>query len=226
MAEENKDNSKDPLDTAIDNITARLEDKFKSHDERLDTFGKNLAAEVKSIISPPEKKKSWLDDSEDDEAYVTKSDLKNMLRETVKEVRSDSKTVARSVVEEHSSKANRDVQSLRDHPEINTKENLQKVEQEMMARVSRGKNPEDPDLFADSVAAVYSRGVSQGWIVPSHLVKGRKDKDDADEDNFDMGGNPPKSNAGPSASSIAIARKMGLSEEKFKQIHEMKRLSR
>lgn len=228
MPGENQDTPKvDPLDATIANLESRLGDKFKDQDAKLENFATNIVREVREIVKPePAAKKSWMDDDEDDTAYVTKADLRNTLRDVVNEVKGETRTVAKTVVAEHSTKSSRDVQALRDHPEINNETYLKEVETEMFARVQRGRNPEDPDLFSDSVTAVYDRAVRQGRITPAHLAKRRNERDDAGEDNFHMGDAPPRKDERPSASTLAIARRMGMSEERFLQIQKIKGKSR
>ncbi len=215
----------DPLDTAIASINAKLEDKFKSQDDKLDAFASTIGKEINKIVAPTPPKKTWLDSDEDDATYVTKADLKNMMRETINEVKDSTVSTTKKIVEEHSNKNNRDIQALRDHPEINNKKWLEEVERDMMARVNRGRSAEDPDLFADSVAAVYARGVRQGLITPKHLVTRKHEQDNAGDDNFDMGTGGHRKDEGPSAHSIAIARRMGMSEAKFRELLDSKRKS-
>ena len=215
---------KDPIDSAIAAMTSKLEEKLKSQEDKLDSFASNITREVKEIITPiKEENKSWLSDDEDDGAYVTKSDLKKTIRDAIYDVKNESKSVAKTVVEEFANKSSIDTQALRDHPEINTPQMMKEVELEMNSRMAGGRKPDDKYLLADSVMAVYNRAVRQGRIIPAHLAKKKNEEENAYEDNFFMDSAPPRRNDTISARTIEIARRMGMSEKRLREIQEIKR---
>lgn len=221
----------DPLDDAIKNIDKKIEEKFKSDDEKFDRLAQNITAEVRSIVQPKEEpKKKWLEDDDDDTSYITKADLKKVVRDVVTEVKSETKTVAESIFEEKTTKMNRDMQVFIDFPEADKHNKkhfnpkfLTEVQNEMNARVARGKHPDDADLMYDSAQAVWNRWVRQGRTLPEHLVKRQNEKDNAGDDNFDMGDGQNRQASGPNERQLAMARRFGLNEEKFKQRFENKR---
>lgn len=218
----------DPLDAAIANINSKLEEKFKSNDEKFESFSQSLAREVRDIVTPKteeKKKPSWMSDDSDDESYVTKADLKNTFREVLNDVNSNVTSVAKNIVTEHSNKTSIDVQALRDYPEVNTKEWLKEIESEMTAKVNSGISPDDKFLFSNAVSQVYARGVRQGRITPAHFAKKKIEADNASDDNFSLSGSSGggRKNEGLNERSIAIAKKMGMSEERYRQIQEMKK---
>src|SRR3990167_9002997 len=181
------------VEEALKTIHAKIDEKLDGYGQRFQNIESKLDEVSTKASATRESEDSLETDEADETEYVTKKDLKNILRK-VESVKDETAKTVKTLVEQKTSRNNRDVDAVNDYamlnrnkPEYNPAfEN--EVKSEMNNRVRNGRNAEDSDLVYDSATAVFARWARQGKYVPKHLAEAEVSEMDKREGNFSIRG--------------------------------------
>ena len=217
---------KDSFDEAIDNINKSLNEQFAKQNEKFDDIDKKID-DIK-----PEKEPKWFkeDETEEENSYITKKDLKSfakLLSEKVLEKSKEtSKETLNEVMTQNMNKNKRDVEALQEYPML-AKGNPsfdaafhKEVGDEMNNRIKRGITPDNEDLLYDSASSVLAKWAKQGKYVAKKMVDDETRRLNNADDNFSFSGSIKPNLFKPTQRQFELAAKVGLSKEALLQHFE------
>lgn len=230
MTVKDDDQNVEPKDDKVSEALSLLSKKI---DEQGEQHKQNISAVDKKIsdLAPDEPDESWEpNDGDDEEVIVKKSELKTIVDTAVKRATdAATKAVDKKVSSTLSAKQKRDemdVQAMKDFPYLHdaspdfNERFVKEVQEEMKRKVDSGRNNQDPELLYDASAVVAQRGRKAGWLVTQDDAERDLDRSNARGESFSVSRRKPDDAGKPSASQIAYATKLGLSDKRFSELFE------
>jgi len=222
-----KENESNDFNSAIEAINKNIKSAFDKQDERLSNLDHKFETKFDAREEPKQSKTSWLDEVDDDGSeYLTKSEVKEMMKNLQNDFKNESRKIAKSEIEGTTRKSQRDVQAFQEFPEMNklSKEfnssYLKDVETEIENRCRNGRDAEDNDLLYDCASAVDNRWLREGKKIPLHIAKRDNDKLNYKNDSFETKKVTSYSGSKPTEAQIELASRVGLSKERLSQHFE------
>ena len=216
MTTEMKTETEDKKDDAVD-ITDALAAIESRLTEKMSTGLSSIEKKLKTEEPPAED--SWAEE----DGYLSKTDLPKVSEQISSQV--EKRLAERNEV--MAKKQRRDFQAVNEFPEMNpqhpafNKRFHAEVAKEIEARVNNGRKADDMDLLYDCAAAVNARGMREKWHIPRSQVDTDRTRMNRGDDSFDVRGTPPSRGA-PTEGTMAFARRLGMSDERAKQVLEIR----
>ena len=207
----------------LDEIVSEIDQKFQT---RLSEQENKIQEKLNSLKEKTVTESSWGAESDDEDVFITKKELKKIVgdlkNETQKEFPKVAEKILETKLEQKNVKTSRDTQAFKDFPALNQEskeyspEFFTLVKKEIDGRISRGRSEDDPDLIYDCAAIVQATNPKFAYKLQD-LARQETRVRDNEEGNFNIRKRSTNDVEQPSERQIELAKKFNLTEADLKK---------